>query len=83
MGRYVEGRGDVENSMGESEKQGERESEWVRVRMRMSERQTPHTVGDRECGEERLEFQNEWREKNIFRELLYGIDEREYLMLTC
>lgn len=25
MGRYVEGRGDVENSMGESEKQGERE----------------------------------------------------------
>ena len=27
MGRYVEGRGDVENSMGESEKQGERERE--------------------------------------------------------
>lgn len=25
MGRYVEGKGDVENSMGESEKQGERE----------------------------------------------------------
>lgn len=68
MGRCVEGRGDVEDSMGET---GERVGDTERQR----ERDVPHRVGYRECGEERLGSQVRGA-KNSFQELLCSIGGR-------